>query len=33
MNCLESDCYVSCEVRQKIENSLLLPISELKIKN
>lgn len=33
MDCLESDCYVSCEVRQEIENSLLLPISELKIKN
>ncbi|MEH2259215.1 NACHT domain-containing protein [Nostoc sp.] len=33
MDCLESDCYVSCEVRQEVENSLLLPISELKIKN
>ncbi|WP_442935834.1 NACHT C-terminal helical domain 2-containing protein [Nostoc sp.] len=30
MDCLASDCYLSCEVRQEIENSLLLPISELK---
>ncbi|MEH2250791.1 NACHT domain-containing protein [Nostoc sp.] len=33
MDCLESDCYLSCEVRQEIENSLLLPINELKSKN
>ncbi|WP_442947922.1 NACHT C-terminal helical domain 2-containing protein [Nostoc sp.] len=25
-DCLKSDCYVSCEVRQKIEDSLFLPI-------
>ncbi|MBE9206354.1 NACHT domain-containing NTPase [Nostoc sp. LEGE 06077] len=26
LDCLNSDCYVSCEVRQKIEDSLFLPI-------
>ena len=29
MNCLNSDCYVSREVRQEIEDTLLLPISEI----
>ncbi|MEH1834017.1 MAG: NACHT domain-containing NTPase [Nostoc sp.] len=33
INCLNSDCYVSREVRQEIENTLLLPMSELKNKN
>jgi predicted NACHT family NTPase len=30
LNCLNSECYVSREVRQEIENTLILPISELK---
>lgn len=32
VNCLNSDCNVSSEVRQEIEYSLLLPISKLTIK-
>ncbi|MEH2452457.1 NACHT C-terminal helical domain 2-containing protein [Nostoc sp.] len=30
VDCLNSDCYVSREVRQKIEDTLLLPIAEIK---
>ncbi|HEY9876855.1 MAG TPA: NACHT domain-containing NTPase [Leptolyngbyaceae cyanobacterium] len=30
VDCLNSDCYVSREVRQEIEDSLLLPVSEIK---
>ncbi|WP_242032152.1 NACHT domain-containing protein [Microcoleus sp. FACHB-672] len=30
VDCLNSDCEVSCEVRQKIEDTLLLPICEIK---
>jgi predicted NACHT family NTPase len=30
-DCLNSDCYVSREVRQQIEDTLLLPIAEIKI--
>ncbi|WP_375493464.1 hypothetical protein [uncultured Nostoc sp.] len=30
VNCLNSDCYVSREVRQQIEDTLLLPIAEIK---
>lgn len=30
VNCLNSDCYVSREVRQEIEESLLLPLAEIK---
>ncbi|MBD2203891.1 NACHT domain-containing NTPase [Calothrix sp. FACHB-1219] len=33
VNCLNSDCYVSREVRQEIEDNLLLPMSELKKKS
>ncbi|MHC5774956.1 NACHT domain-containing protein [Nostoc sp.] len=33
VDCLNSDCDVSCEVRQEIEYSLLLPINKLKMKN
>lgn len=29
MNCLNSDCYISWEIRQEIEDTLLLPISEI----
>jgi hypothetical protein len=29
VECLNSDCYVSREVRQKIEDELLLPIAEI----
>ncbi|MBD1891035.1 NACHT domain-containing NTPase [Coleofasciculus sp. FACHB-SPT9] len=29
VECLNSDCYVSCEVRQEIEDTLLLPIAEI----
>jgi predicted NACHT family NTPase len=29
VNCLNSDCYVSREVRQEIEDTLLLPMSEI----
>jgi len=29
VDCLNSDCYVSREVRQEIEDTLLLPISEI----
>lgn len=29
VDCLNSDCYISREVRQEIEDSLLLPISEI----
>ncbi|MEP0857948.1 NACHT domain-containing NTPase [Trichocoleus sp. DQ-U1] len=29
VDCLNSDCYVSREVRQEIENSLLLPMAEI----
>jgi predicted NACHT family NTPase len=29
VDCLNSDCYVSREVRQEIENTLLLPIGEI----
>ncbi|NEQ28487.1 MAG: hypothetical protein F6K28_57845 [Microcoleus sp. SIO2G3] len=29
VNCLNSDCYVSREVRQEIEETLLLPITEI----
>ncbi|MBD1843702.1 hypothetical protein H6F89_09875 [Cyanobacteria bacterium FACHB-63] len=29
VDCLNSDCYVSREVRQDIEETLLLPISEI----
>lgn len=29
VDCLNSDCYVSREVRQEIENTLLLPIAEI----
>ncbi|MBD1938227.1 NACHT domain-containing protein [Microcoleus sp. FACHB-68] len=29
INCLNSDCYVSREVRQEIEDTLLLPIAEI----
>ncbi|MEH2328162.1 NACHT C-terminal helical domain 2-containing protein [Nostoc sp.] len=30
VDCLNSDCYVSREVRQQIEDTLLLPIAEIK---
>ncbi|MEH2025912.1 NACHT domain-containing NTPase [Nostoc sp.] len=30
IDCLKSDCYVSLEVRQQIEDTLLLPIAEIK---
>ncbi|MEH2078970.1 MAG: hypothetical protein V7K89_02820 [Nostoc sp.] len=30
VDCLNSDCYVSCEVRQQIEDTLLFPIAEIK---
>ncbi|MEH2228940.1 MAG: hypothetical protein V7K71_04750 [Nostoc sp.] len=30
VECLNSDCYVSREVRQQIEDTLLLPIAEIK---
>lgn len=30
IDCLNSDCYVSLEVRQQIEDTLLLPIAEIK---
>lgn len=30
LECLNSDCYVSREVRQQIEDTLLLPIAEIK---
>lgn len=30
LDCLNSDCYVSREVRQEMENTLVLPISEFK---
>ncbi|MEH2460015.1 NACHT domain-containing NTPase [Nostoc sp.] len=30
ISCLRSDCYVSLEVRQQIEDTLLLPIAEIK---
>ncbi|MEH2321148.1 MAG: hypothetical protein V7K24_29565 [Nostoc sp.] len=30
VDCLNSDCYVSLEVRQQIEETLLLPIAEIK---
>ena len=30
VDCLNSECYVSREVREKIENTLLLPITDLK---
>jgi predicted NACHT family NTPase len=30
VDCLNSDCYVSREVRQEIEETLLLPIAEIK---
>ncbi len=30
VDCLNSDCYVSREVRQEIEDTLLLPMSEIK---
>ena len=30
VECLNSDCYVSREVRQEIEDTLLLPIAEIK---
>ncbi|WP_444980520.1 NACHT C-terminal helical domain 2-containing protein [Microseira wollei] len=30
IDCLNSDCYVSREVRQEIEETLLLPIEEIK---
>ncbi|MEH2204934.1 MAG: hypothetical protein V7K53_12780 [Nostoc sp.] len=30
LECLKSDCYVSREVRQQIEDTLLLPIAEIK---
>ena len=29
MQCLNSDCYVSREVRQEIDDTLLLPIAEI----
>jgi hypothetical protein len=29
VDCLKSDCYVSREVRQEIEDTLLLPIAEI----
>ncbi|MEH2463621.1 MAG: hypothetical protein V7K23_07570 [Nostoc sp.] len=29
-DCLNSDCYVSREVRQQIEDTLLLPIAKIK---
>ncbi|MEQ9666955.1 NACHT C-terminal helical domain 2-containing protein [Coleofasciculus sp. G2-EDA-02] len=29
VDCLNSDCYVSQEVRQEIEDTLLLPIAEI----
>jgi hypothetical protein len=29
VDCLNSDCYVSREVRQEIEDTLLLPIAEI----
>jgi predicted NACHT family NTPase len=29
VDCLNSDCYVSREVRQEIEETLLLPIAEI----
>ncbi len=32
VNCLNSDCYVSREVRQEIEDTLLLPIAEIEKK-
>lgn len=30
LECLNSDCYVSRDVRQYIEDTLLLPIAEIK---
>ena len=33
LNCLNSDCYVSREVRQEIEDTLLLPTSEIQKRN
>ncbi|MBC6422118.1 MAG: hypothetical protein GDA43_17375 [Hormoscilla sp. SP5CHS1] len=30
VDCLNSDCYVSREVRQEIEDTLLLPISDIR---
>ena len=29
LECMDSDCYVSREVRQEIEETLLLPIAEI----
>jgi hypothetical protein len=29
VNCLNSDCYVSRDVRQEIEETLLLPLTEI----
>ncbi|MCT7964973.1 hypothetical protein NG799_01330 [Laspinema sp. D1] len=29
LDCLNSDCYVSREVREEIEETLLLPIAEI----
>jgi len=33
VDCLNSDCYVSRSVREEIEESLLLPIAEIKKRN
>ncbi|MGB3514592.1 MAG: hypothetical protein WBA93_36360 [Microcoleaceae cyanobacterium] len=33
LNCLNSDCYVSREVRQEIQETLLLPIAEIEKRN
>ncbi|NEP89592.1 MAG: hypothetical protein F6K18_23685 [Okeania sp. SIO2C2] len=33
LNCLKSDCYVSREVRQEIEDTLLLSIAEIEKRN
>ncbi|MDJ0556594.1 MAG: hypothetical protein QNJ68_19575 [Microcoleaceae cyanobacterium MO_207.B10] len=33
LNCLNSDCYVSREVRQEIKDTLLLPIAEIEKPN
>ena len=33
LECLKSDCYVSREVRQEIEDTLLLPMSEIEKRN
>lgn len=33
VDCLNSDCYVSREVRQEIEDTLLLPIAEITARN